>query len=530
MGYLFLGSSESLGDLQSDFQTLSARNKIWQVLRPTSLPLELNRSNTTTTPGIPLGRRSATQASPMPRSAVDQGLAALSRAFAPPPAILVNGSHELVHSYGEVNRFLEWKEGQATLDINRMLPDPLVPVAAALLFKSAREGSSVKSDIVRLPVAGGLLDASGQPQRRHVRLSSWPVGEVEGQRLTLLVFEEVNLAERPDALVMVNVDNENTERLEVLEHELAATRESLQATIEELETSNEELQATNEELMASNEELQSSNEELQSVNEELNTVNAEYQEKIEILNRVNADLDNLARVISAGTVFVDEHLQLTRFSPDAARIFRLRDTDVGRPLGDLTHALEFPDFLAELQRSLTDSLMIERAVQSHDGRHFLVKMLPYRIPSSAARGVVISFIDMTAVHQASRLQDIIDALAEHIAVLDEQGRIVLVNTAWSNFARENGDPDMVHSGPGISYLEMCKAGPGSSDVSSAQSAAEGLRRVLDGRQEHFSMEYPCHSPTEERWFVMHARRLYGETMGAVVSHVNITAWRQEAAS
>jgi two-component system CheB/CheR fusion protein len=89
---------------------------------------------------------------------------------------------------------------------------------------------------------------------------------------------------------------------------------------------------------------------------------------------------------------------------------------------------------------------------------------------------------------------------------------------------------MVHSGPGISYLEMCKAGPGSSDVSSAQSAAEGLRRVLDGRQEHFSMEYPCHSPTEERWFVMHARRLYGETMGAVVSHVNITAWRQEAAS
>ena len=91
------------------------------------------------------------------------------------------------------------------------------------------------------------------------------------------------------------------ERLEVLEHELAATRESLQATIEELETSNEELQATNEELMASNEELQSTNEELQSVNEELFTVNAEYQEKVDVLNRVNADLENVSRATAIPT-------------------------------------------------------------------------------------------------------------------------------------------------------------------------------------------------------------------------------------
>jgi two-component system CheB/CheR fusion protein len=99
---------------------------------------------------------------------------------------------------------------------------------------------------------------------------------------------------------------ESTERIEVLERELAATRESLQATIEELETSNEELQATNEELMSSNEELQSSNEELQSVNEELNTVNAEYQEKIDILNHLNAELDNMAQSVAVGTVFVDD--------------------------------------------------------------------------------------------------------------------------------------------------------------------------------------------------------------------------------
>ena len=147
-----------------------------------------------------------------------------------------------------------------------------------------------------LPLSPGQTAA--EAARVNVRLSAWPVGDVDGQRLTLLAFEPVTPSERADAPVPVDIQSETSERIEVLEHELAATRESLQATIEELETSNEELQATNEEMMASNEELQSSNEELQSVNEELNTVNAEYQEKIEILNRLNADLDNLARVAS----------------------------------------------------------------------------------------------------------------------------------------------------------------------------------------------------------------------------------------
>ena len=93
----------------------------------------------------------------------------------------------------------------------------------------------------------------------------------------------------------MDMDVDSAARMQTLERELAITRESLQATIEELETANEELQATNEELMASNEELQSSNEELQSVNEELYTVNSENQEKIEILNRLNADLDSMAK-------------------------------------------------------------------------------------------------------------------------------------------------------------------------------------------------------------------------------------------
>jgi two-component system CheB/CheR fusion protein len=460
-----------------------------------------------------------------PSSAVDLGYQALVRAFAPPAAILVNAEHELVHFYGDVQRYVQLRDGRASLEVSRILPDPLIPVATALLFKANRENTSVTSDVLRLP-PHHPGDPAAAP--RSVRLSAWPVGEFEGRRLTLLAFEEVEGGARDEAPATIDVSIETSERLGLLEQELAATRESLQATIEELETSNEELQATNEELMASNEELQSSNEELQSVNEELTTVNAEYQEKIDILNRVNADLESLAKVVATGTVFVDDRLNLTRFSPDASDLFRLRDTDVGRPIADLNHRLDYPELMRDLRRATEAKETIERTVTGPDERFFLVRMLPYRIPSSSSGGVVVSFLDTTALHEANRLQYILDALAEHVAVLDHAGRILLVNRAWRDFARANGDAELSCCGPGISYLDVCRSDPGTPDSDYAERAREGVRAVLEGRRGAFSMEYPCHAPDEERWFIMHVRPMLGSSSGAVVSHVNITEWKRRA--
>ena len=517
-GHLFLGSSESLGELQNDFAPVSARHKIWKIVRPLSLPLELSRgSGYGYTSALTVSGHTA-RANRIKSSAVDLGFAALLKAFSPPPAILVNSRHELVHSYGEVHKVLQLRAGHASLDINRILPEPLIPVAIALLFKAGREGSSVSSDSLKLGMA------NGEPE--YLRLSAWPVEEFEGERLTLLVFEQVRAPSTSQTMSTMDMDCETSERMEVLERELAATRESLQAAIEELETSNEELQATNEELMASNEELQSSNEELQSVNEELITVNAEYQEKIDILNRLNADLDNLAQAVAAGTVFVDENLNLTRFSPDATHIFKLRDTDLGRPLDDLAHTLLYPELIADLEKTLKDGVKIEKEVRGINGLHYFVRMLPYNVPSSSAKGAVTSFLDVTALYEMSRLQHIIDSLAEHIAVLNSQGVITLVNAAWRRFAADNGDPELLHSGPGINYLHVCMSQRDSDDATSA-AAQQGVRDVLEGRRPLFSLEYPCHSLTEERWFVMHVSPVGGEQPGAVVSHVNITEWRQQ---
>ncbi|OQW87822.1 MAG: chemotaxis protein CheR [Rhodoferax ferrireducens] len=517
--HMFLGSSESLAELQKDFTPVSAKHKIWQMIKPLNMPLDVVKgSGYGYTTSVPLVTNQLTRSNRLKTTAVDQGFAALLKAFGPPAAILVNSRHELVHSYGDVHKFLQLREGHASLELNRILPDVLVPVAVALLFKSGREGASVSSDRLKVTSREGEVD--------HLRMSAWPVEEFEGERLTLLAFERLQSVASEDTLATtIDVDSETAERMEVLERELTATRESLQATVEELETSNEELQSTNEELMSSNEELQSSNEELQSVNEELNTVNAEYQEKIDILNRLNADLDNMAQAVAAGTVFVDENLHLTRFSPDATHIFKLRDTDLGRPLDDLAHTLIYPDLINDLSRTLKDGVRVEKEIRGINGLHYFVRMLPYSVPSSPSKGAVITFMDVTALHEVSRLQHIIDSLSENIAVLNSHGVITLVNSAWRNFAMNNGDPDMVRSGPGVNYLEVCSASLDASDTS-VTVAQRGVREVLEGTRAHFSLEYPCHSPTEERWFVMHVSPVAGEQPGAVVSHINITEWRK----
>lgn len=301
----------------------------------------------------------------------------------------------------------------------------------------------------------------------------------------------------------------------------------MQATIEELETSNEELQATNEELMASNEELQSSNEELQSVNEEINTVNAEFQEKLGILNRVNADLDTMTKAVGVATVFVDGELQLTRFSPDAASIFKLRDSDIGRPLDEIAHVLKYPGLMDDMRATLDTGQMLEQETRAPDGRAFLVRILPYGVPSSKARGVVATFVDITALHDRQRLQNVLDALPEHVAVLDSTGVIIMVNAAWINFAKANGDPDLQHSGIGTNYLDACTTAPSGDSEPEASRACLGVKSVLDGSRSSFSLQYPCHSPTEKRWFLMNVAPIYGQSYGAVVSHVNITEWYQD---
>lgn len=511
-GVLMLGNSESLGNAVAGIQVVHAKCKIFRRIAGPVLPM-LDRKGASYQrprlggPHTPLRGKGKGSA----QAVADQGIGRLLSEYAP-PAIVVDENHEIVHVFGAARRFLSAREGAATLSLSRQLLEPLVPVASALLYKVAREKTRIQSDGIRVVTTQG--------DQRLVRLAAHPLeNEGDERPLALLCFEDVGEAREEEAIV--DIDAETMARVNALERELAATRESLQATIEELETSNEELQATNEELMASNEELQSSNEELQSVNEEMSTVNAEYQEKVLILNRTNADLESMAKAAGIATIFLDSSVHITRFSPDATQLFRLRESDIGRPLDEIKHHLDYPNLITDLDATLKTERMIEHEVRAADGqRTYLTRILPYHVPSSSLRGVVATFVDVTSFHDAKRLQSVIDALPEHIAVLNPEGEIVMVNAAWKRFAQANGDAGMRGTGVGANYLEACNADA----CDTGQYAAQGIRKVLDGTLPTFTLEYPCHSDTEERWFVMNVSRSLSTYFGAVISHVNVTHW------
>ena len=535
---LLLGPSESLGVLHRDFTTLDSKLKLYQLVykerHASSLEAGGQRLRPARTP-----RRLAAAPGPAPRREIDQpvesGLTQLFQQYVP-PTLLVGENRELLHVYGDTTGILQFNPGDASLDVLKLLPRELSWAAGVLLKDAHRDSGAHRSSDIRLPAGEAGSGAMPAVPARRVRMVARalapaprsttdlsPLAPVPLQ--TLLTFELMP-ADAPDAITPEELASKIDQRdqIDALERELHASHISLQSTIEELETTNAELQATNEELMASNEELQSTNEELQSVNEELYTVNSEYQEKVDILNAVNADLENVSKAAAIPTVFVDDELRLTRFTPQAALLFKVRESDVGRSIEDFAHRLDYPSLFDDVRRALKAGVTTDCEVRSHDGNWWLASIHPYSDRSHSAPRAVMTFFDITSLKDSQRLQAVIDSLTEHLAVLDSQGTITYTNAAWRIFA-DSECGSSAQSGPGVNYLKVC-ADAALVDAD-AQRAYVGLKGVLDGTLPAFTLRYPCHSPTEEQWFLMHAAPMRHGAGGAVVSHINVTGWARE---
>jgi PAS domain S-box-containing protein len=127
--------------------------------------------------------------------------------------------------------------------------------------------------------------------------------------------------------------------------------------------------------------------------------------------------------------------------------------------------------------------------------------------------------------ESARQAAILNALPAHIALLDIQGQIVSVNEAWRNFAGANGLQD-ANCGVGLNYLRFCDNAQGE-NAGEAIRVAGGIRSVLDGRASRFAIEYPCHSPTERRWFLLTASPTAGDQRnGVVLMHLDISAQKR----
>jgi two-component system CheB/CheR fusion protein len=263
--------------------------------------------------------------------------------------------------------------------------------------------------------------------------------------LVLGLFDVVTPAGPLEAPAAAEAVTDVDRRVAILERDLKAREEHLQTVLEEMETSNEELKSTNEELQSTNEELQSANEELetskeelQSVNEELVTVNTELEMNVEELSQANNDMNNLMAATNIGTIFVDHHLNIQRFTPASTEIINLIQSDTGRPVSHLVSNLVNYDTLVQDTRQVLKTLIPkETEVQTRIGHWYLLRIMPYRTLENVIEGAVLTFVDITELkhlreseqHYQRRLATVMADANDAIIVQDFEGRILAWNPA-----------------------------------------------------------------------------------------------------
>ena len=390
-GLLFLGHSESTGETANYFSLLNPKWKIYKSMgKANHFDHELEISKARFNHGRLLrppflGPQKAMRFHEEERI-LDRLLDSLAGDYVP-LTMVINEQMELLHVLGDTTGVLRYPSGRVVNDISRIVVDDLSIPLSTGIQKAFKQNEEVRytNVHVRENSSTRILDMRIKPF--HQKKGMEP--------LAAIFIEEPDryaCKENEKELIAYDLDKEAAQRIQDLEQELQFTRENLQATIEELETSNEELQATNEELLSSNEELQSTNEELQSVNEELHTVNTEHQRKIMELTELNNDMDNFMESTGVGTLFLDENLEVRKFTPQISRLFQIIESDIGRPISHLRHSIADLDLIQLIERVNTNKQRLEREVKTTDGNWFLMRLSPYQIGSESFSGLVLTFI------------------------------------------------------------------------------------------------------------------------------------------
>ncbi len=387
---LLLGESETVGRSLDLFAPLDGPSRVY--LRSAS-PTVAGFVDFPIQRGLPL--RTALQelklTTPMTHLNNLQGLAdqLLLQQFSP-PAVLVNEHGDILYISGRTGRYLEPAAGRANWNVHVMAHEAIRTQLAAALRQALREKSSVELQGLKVgETTPGTVDIV-------VRAVQEP-RLLEG--MALIVFREVAPSAPRKAqrrLPAGAPDPTLTDELVRSQDELRALRQEMRASAEELQAANEELQSANEELQSANEELTTSKEESQSMNEELQTINSELQAKLDDLALAQSDMQNLLNSTEIATLFLDNALNVRRFTEHMKRIVHLRDGDVGRPLSELASTLIYPQLHEDARETLRTLAFCEKQIPTTDGHWFSVRIMPYRTLANVIQGAVITFIDITA--------------------------------------------------------------------------------------------------------------------------------------
>jgi two-component system CheB/CheR fusion protein len=440
-GFLFLGPSESISGAADLFEGFDPSSKLFRRKPVQPLSARVPRLTGRFTAPADAGRAVAASASRSGNEAEVVADRALLAEYAP-PGVLVDAALEVQQFQGDTAPFLAPAQGKASLNLMKMLREPLLVPMRAALQRARKGGAAVRKE---------GIDLGGEEPRRRIALKVIPVRQPNlPDHCYWVMFEpEVEPVRPADPVDATDADGgaahhsaararagdgdalagragaparpgtraakgrtlaDKDARILTLERELAATREALQSVIEQQETSSrelqtaaEEVQTANEELQSINEELQTSNEEIQSTNEELTTVNEELTTVNEELSRASNDLNNIFSSVQMAIVMVWPDLRIRRFTSVAGTLLKLIETDIGRPIGDIRPNFDGPDLPQLLQQVIETRRLQDLEVRDGTGRWYLLRVRPYVTVEERVDGAVLVFVDIDRLKQNQQL-------------------------------------------------------------------------------------------------------------------------------
>jgi two-component system CheB/CheR fusion protein len=422
-GYLFLGPSENSGALKEDFDEIS---KKWNILKSNKTGRAV-RFDTFSSHVMEEAKTTKMEVKkpllPSSRSALAEQINSFLYKESGLTGICTDESLMVVQSFGDITSYL--KNENFNFDLNKLLPDSI-----SIVFKAAAHKALMLDERVLLNEIS--IERAGMSNKHIVNITISPFyvnNSVE--RLLLVLFSESKAVHSDENVIntadIAEITKEYLISLEIanaeLKHSLDVANERIASSNENMQSYNEELQSANEEMQSANEEMQSTNEELQSVNEELQTINKEHQLTIDELTDLNDDLNNYFRSNTNGQLFVDRNLLLKRYSPGAVKHINIRESDIGRPLSNITTNIKFETLSDDIKKVIAKEITITREAESIDGKIYQVMTMPYlKRGSLKPDGAIISFYDITELKKILNELDVTNINLQESIKTSEDGK------------------------------------------------------------------------------------------------------------
>ncbi len=389
-GLLILGTSETIGIDKTGFLAVEPRLKIY---KRDPAPVSVGKIELPTSyfaPKTPGTEKKSFKTAENIQTLTDQ---IVIQRYSP-ASMLVNQQGDIIYITGRTGKYIDPVAGKANLNIFAMLRDEFRQAIPGAFRKALQNFDPVILHGIKVGTGGDT---------QYVNITVQRIDSPQSLKgMIMIVFTDVAAPFAPDS---ENIKKGKTyysaktkmaeDELHGKEEEIQAMREEMQTSQEELKSTNEELQSTNEELQSTNEELTTSKEEMQSLNEELKTGNIDLQSKINDYLRASDDMKNLLNSTEIATLFLDRNLNIRRFTDQITDIFKLRQSDIGRPFTDQVNDLNYPEIGIHASQVLRSLTSIETAISTRDGRWYSVRIMPYRTLDDRIDGLVITFNDIT---------------------------------------------------------------------------------------------------------------------------------------